>query len=121
MLVGRQSGLCIRFTADGIDLAKNLFQVHGVDEHWKTVLRKQLKREQMAPFFFQLADVLDWNGGVWECSSLGTQAAVPGHTMRLIAPQFVKPYIPTWTPWWNRRGSAREVRVPARRKRRIQA
>ncbi len=35
----------------GIDLAKNVFQVHGVNEHGKTVLRKQLKRDQVATFF----------------------------------------------------------------------
>lgn len=36
----------MKVTTAGIDLAKNVFQVHGADEHGKTVLRKQLKREQ---------------------------------------------------------------------------
>ncbi len=37
----------MKITTVGIDLAKNLFQVHGVDERGKTVLKKQLKRDQM--------------------------------------------------------------------------
>ena len=44
----------MKITTIGIDLAKNVFQVHGVDERGKTVLKKQLKREQMAPFFANL-------------------------------------------------------------------
>jgi len=44
----------MKITTVGIDLAKNVFQVHGVDEHGKVVLRKQLKRDQMAAFFVNL-------------------------------------------------------------------
>ena len=38
----------------GIDLAKNVFQIHGANEHGKAVLRKQLRRDQVAPFFANL-------------------------------------------------------------------
>lgn len=48
----------MKVTTAGIDLAKNVFQVHGVDEHGKTVLRKQLKREQVALFFANLPTCL---------------------------------------------------------------
>jgi transposase len=41
----------MKITTIGIDLAKNVFQVHGVDERGKAVLKKQLKRDQMAVFF----------------------------------------------------------------------
>ncbi len=44
----------MKITTVGIDLAKNLFQVHGVDERGKTVLKKQLKRDQMMAFFTNL-------------------------------------------------------------------
>eukprot|EP01041_Mallomonas_annulata_P019182 gene19183-biopygen12245 len=44
----------MKITTIGIDLAKNVFQVHGVDEHGKAVLNKPLKREQMASFFVNL-------------------------------------------------------------------
>lgn len=41
----------MKATTIGIDLAKNVFQVHAVNEYGKTVLKKQLKRDQMAEFF----------------------------------------------------------------------
>ena len=40
----------MKVTTIGIDLAKNVFQIHGIDQHGKAVLKKQLKRAQMAPF-----------------------------------------------------------------------
>jgi transposase len=48
----------MKATTIGIDLAQNVFQLHGVDEHGKVVLKKQVKREQMAPFFANLAPAL---------------------------------------------------------------
>ena len=44
----------MKITTLGIDLAKNVFQVHGVDERGKAVLRKQLRREQVTAFFVNL-------------------------------------------------------------------
>jgi transposase len=41
----------MKITTAGIDVAKNLLQVHGVDERGKVVLRKQLRRHQVLPFF----------------------------------------------------------------------
>lgn len=85
----------MKVTTAGIDLAKNVFQVHGVDEHGKTVLRKQLKREQMAPFFANLPTCLI---GMEACGSAhhwARKLQSLGHTVRLVAPQFVKPYVKT--------------------------
>jgi transposase len=48
----------MKITTIGIDLAKNVFQVHGVDERGKNVLRKQLRRSQMALFFANLPSCL---------------------------------------------------------------
>ena len=45
----------MKITSVGIDLAKNVFQVHAVDERGKTVLRRQLRRDQMAAFFANLS------------------------------------------------------------------
>ena len=42
----------------GIDLAKNLFQLHAVNEHGKVVIKKQIKRDQMAEFFVNLPPCL---------------------------------------------------------------
>jgi hypothetical protein len=44
----------MKLTTVGIDLAKSVFQVHGVDERGKTVLRKQLRRSQVLSFFARL-------------------------------------------------------------------
>jgi len=85
----------MKVTTAGIDLAKNVFQVHGVDEHGKTVLRKQLKREQVAVFFANLPACLV---GMEACGSAhhwARKLQSLGHTVRLIAPQFVKPYVKT--------------------------
>ncbi len=46
----RTGASTMQITTVGIDLAKNVFQVHGIDGHGKTVLKKQLKRDQVATF-----------------------------------------------------------------------
>lgn len=48
----------MEITTIGLDLAKNVFQVHGVDARGKVVLRKQLRRDQVAPFFANLPSCL---------------------------------------------------------------
>lgn len=48
----------MKITTIGIDLAKNVLQVHGVDENGKVLLKKQLKRDQMLPFFVKLSPCL---------------------------------------------------------------
>jgi transposase len=82
-------------TTVGIDLAKNVFQVHAVDARGKTVLRKQLRRGQVAEFFANLPPCLI---GMEACASShhwGRTLQRFGHTVRLMAPQFVKPYVKT--------------------------
>lgn len=77
----------------GLDLAKNVFQVHGVNERGKAVLRKQLRRDQVAPFFANLPPCLI---GIEACASAhhwARKLQAMGHTVRLMAPQFVKPYV----------------------------
>jgi len=48
----------MKITTIGIDLAKNVFQIHGVDDHGKAVLRKKLDRSKMAEFFIKLPPCL---------------------------------------------------------------
>ena len=82
-------------TTVGIDLAKLVFQVHGVDGHGKAVIRKQLKRSEVAKFFAKLPACLI---GMEACSSAhhwARKLVVLGHTVKLMAPQFVKPYVKT--------------------------
>lgn len=85
----------MKITTVGIDLAKNVFQVHAVDERGKAVLRKQLRRDQLTAFFVNLAPCLI---GMEACASAHHWGRVLqrfGHTVRLMAPQFVKPYVKT--------------------------
>jgi transposase len=79
----------------GIDLAKNSFQIHGVGRNDKVVLRKKLTRAQMLPFFANLP-VCDI--GMEACGSAhywARELSKMGHQVRLMAPQFVKPYVKT--------------------------
>jgi len=83
----------MKITTVGIDLAKNVFAIHGVNEHGRTVLKKVLKRDQVAAFFANLPACLI---GMEACASAHYWARKlqgMGHTVRLIAPQFVKPYV----------------------------
>jgi transposase len=85
----------IELTTIGLDLAKNLFQVHGTDERGKAVLRKTLKRAEVAQFFANLPACLI---GMEACASAHHWARKLiglGHSVRLMAPQFVKPYVKT--------------------------
>src|ERR1700682_4620887 len=85
----------MKITTVGIDLAKNVFQVHGIDERGKAVLRKQLRRAQVAVFFGNLPPCVI---GMEACASAHHWARTLqrfGHTVRLMAPQFVKPYVKT--------------------------
>jgi transposase len=83
----------MNITTIGLDLAKNLFQVHGVNEQGKAVLRKKLKRADVAKFFATLVPCLI---GMEACAGAhywARKLAEFGHTVKLIAPQFVKPYV----------------------------
>ena len=82
-------------TTIGIDLAKNVFQIHGVDQHGKTVLKKQLKRDQMASFFANTPSCLVGMEACGGAHHWARKLQSFGHTVKLIAPQFVKPYVKT--------------------------
>jgi transposase len=77
----------------GLDLAKYVFEVHGVDSHGKVVLRKRLRREAVSSFFANLPRCLIGmeasNGAHYWARTLKAL----GHEVRLISPQFVKPYV----------------------------
>lgn len=77
----------------GLDLAKQVFQVHGVDSHERVVCRRQLKRAQMLDFFRQLAPCLVAMEACGSAHYWARELQGLGHEVRLIAPQFVKPYV----------------------------
>jgi len=77
----------------GIDLAKNVFQIHGIDDEEEIIARKQLRRNQMLSFFAKLEPCLI---GMEACGSAhywSRELTGLGHTVRLMSPQHVKPYI----------------------------
>src|SRR6187455_445334 len=77
----------------GLDLAKSVFQVHGVDVHGKVVVTKRLRRDAVLAFFANLAPCVV---GMEACSGShfwAREIARLGHTVRLMAPQYVKPYL----------------------------
>ena len=77
----------MKITTVGIDLAKNVFQVHGVDEGGKVVLKKSLKRTQVVPFFANLEPCrigLEACGGAHHWAR---ELERLGHTVKLMASQ----------------------------------
>jgi transposase len=77
----------------GIDLAKNIFQLHGVDEHGHVVLQKRVPRSKLRETVAQLPPCLI---GMEACGSAqywAREFQQLGHTVKLISPQFVKPYV----------------------------
>ena len=77
----------------GIDLAKNVFQVHGTDGSGKSILRKKLSRNKLTEFMSNLPICLV---GIEACGGAHYWARVfksMGHEVKMMAPQFVKPYV----------------------------
>jgi len=80
-------------TTIGLDLAKHVFQVHGVDAEGATVLRKQLRRAQVLAFFSRLPHCLV---GLEACATAhywARELGALGHEVRLMPAQYVKAYI----------------------------
>ena len=80
-------------TTIGLDLAKQFFQVHGVDASGAVVLRRRLKRRQVVPFFARLASCLV---GLEACATAHHWArtlSALGHAVRLIPPAYAKAYV----------------------------
>ena len=80
-------------TTVGLDIAKSVFQVHGVDAAGQVVIRRQLKRRYVLSFFETLSPCLV---GIEACASShhwSRELRALGHTVRLMPPAYVKPYI----------------------------
>jgi transposase len=82
----------MKITTIGIDLAKSVFSIHGVDEHGKSVLKRQVRREQVFEVMARLEPCLI---GMEACSGahhFARELRKLGHDARIMAPQFVHPY-----------------------------
>ena len=80
-------------TTIGLDLAKQIFQVHGVDETGEVVVKRRLRRAQVVPYFASLPPCLV---GIEACATAhfwARELRSLGHEVRLMPPQYVKAYV----------------------------
>src|SRR5437762_10086159 len=80
-------------TTIGFDIAKSVFQVHGVDSAGEVVIRRQLKRRYVLAFFQKLSPCLV---GIEACASShywSRELQALGHSVRLMPPAYMKPYV----------------------------
>lgn len=85
----------MEITRIGFDLAKNVFQAHGVNESGHKVLSKKLKREQVLAFFATVPPCVVAMEACGGAHYWARKLQELGHTARLIPPQYVKPYVKT--------------------------
>src|SRR3984957_20563755 len=83
----------MNITRIGLDTAKSIFQVHGVDETGKAIVKRKLQRSEMFPFFEKLEPCTIYleacgAGHYWARVLIGF-----GHDVKLIAPEAVKPFV----------------------------
>ena len=80
-------------TTIGLDIAKSVFQVHGVDAGGQVIIRRQLKRRYVLAFFQKLSPCLI---GIEACASShhwSRELQALGHTVGLMLPAYVKRYL----------------------------
>lgn len=82
----------MKVTRVGLDIAKDVFEVHGVNEYGKVELRKQLRRARVLEFFAYLPPCLIGMETGSGAHYWARELQKLGHTVRLMAPRFVKPY-----------------------------
>src|SRR5499426_1115744 len=89
----RRSQVMQAITTIGLDIAKSVFQVHGVDAQGNVVFRRQLKRRYVLSFFQKLPPCLV---GIEACATShywSRELQALGHKVRLMPPAYVKPYV----------------------------
>jgi transposase len=85
----------MNITTIGIDLAKTVFQIHGVDERGKVALRKAVKRADLVRLLSSIPPCLIGMEACGGAHYWARRLIEMGHTVNLMAPQFVKPYVKT--------------------------
>ncbi len=83
----------MKITTVGLDLAKNVFQVHAIDDAGEVIVRRSLRRRQVMPFFGKLEPCLI---GVEACGTShywARELRALGHEVKLMPPIYVKPYV----------------------------
>lgn len=85
----------MNITLLGIDLAKNIFQLHGVDEKGNTMLKKRISREKLTTFIANLPICTIVMESCASANYWARKFQIFGHQVKLISPHFVKPYVRT--------------------------
>ena len=80
-------------TTIGLDIAKSVFQIHGIDTAGNVVVRRQLKRRYVVAFFQKLQRCLVGIGACASSHHWSRELQALGHTVRLMPPAYVKPYV----------------------------
>jgi transposase len=80
-------------TTVGLDIAKSVFQVHGVDAAGKVIIRRRLKRRQVLPFFQRLPACVVGMEASATSHHRSRELRALGQTVRLMPPAYVKPYV----------------------------
>lgn len=83
----------MEITTIGLDLAKNFFQIHGIDAAGRVIVRKALRRSQMLPFFSRLSPCLVGMEACGTSHYWARELIGMGHQVRLMPPAYVKPYV----------------------------
>jgi transposase len=83
----------MEITTIGLDLAKSVFQVHGIDASGQVVIRRSLRRAQMLPFFARLPSCLVGMEACGTSHYWARELIKLGHQVRLMPPAYVKPYV----------------------------
>ena len=103
----------MQVTTVGLDIAKNLFQVHGADAQGRAVLKRKLARAKVLEFFATLPPCLVGLEACGAAHHWARELTKLGHTVRLMPPQYVRPYVkPTSTTRPTRRPAARRCGAP---------
>ncbi len=77
----------------GVDLAKNVFQVHAIDEAGEVIVRRALRRRGMMPFFSKLAPCLVGMEACGTSHFWARELSALGHEVKLMPPAYVKAYV----------------------------
>jgi len=85
----------MNITVIGLDLAKNVFQVHGMDGSGRMQLRRQLKRPQVREFFANVPPALVGMEACGGAHHWAREIAKLGHTVKVMNPRYVKPFVKT--------------------------
>ena len=91
--MGKSNEKLVSVTRIGLDLAKHVFQVHGVDAAGNVVVTRKLRRGVVSDFFRQLPSCLVAMEACGSAHYWGREIAAFGHEVRLIPPAHVKPYV----------------------------